>query len=126
MYFQTSKKKDPGVIWCKIRFLIGSKIKGQFMLNLIPMPQNEMKVFRNAKLLIVISIINYCLVEIHLIILLKFIKLDIPYNQVRIFHFFNVSYLPILIMTEIMTEVVYYFEALAKFETFTERQTKKN
>ena len=91
MYFQTSKKKDPGVIWCKIRFLIGSKIKGQFMLNLIPMPQNEMKVFRNAKLLIVISIINYCLVEIHLIILLKFIKLDIPYNQVRIFHFFNVG-----------------------------------
>ena len=44
----------------------------------------------------------------------------------NIFHFFNVSYLPILIMTEIMTEVVYYFEALAKFETFTERQTKKN
>jgi len=38
----------------------------------------------------------------------------------------RVSYLPILIMPEIMTEVIYYFEALAKFETFTERQTKKN
>jgi hypothetical protein len=49
-------------------------------------------------------------------------------SQFKIYFIFlmRVSYLPILIMPEIMTEVIYYFEALAKFETFTERQTKKN